>query len=579
MRAPQFLSHPRLVPILCSILIVLFFLPALVYGPRKGDDMSFHLVWLASYSEALQHGVWYPRWTPDAISGLGSPVFFFYPPLATLFMVATDAITLHSLADIRVIGLGGFLMAALSGVSFYAWARNFASVRLSAVIATFYVIAPYHMLMNFYNRTALAEYAAFIWIPLIFHALHNAIASNKTRWLALLACSVAGLFLTHLLSAMVAGPVAAAYAIIQLNGTAFPSRKAAQRKLLLVTVAAALGVCMAAFYFVPALMLLKETSSEFLQRRPIEDSWLFQHLFSFENRFFAKLNLFSVTYIALTVYILFEYLRSLRGAGAGFSGRNRTLLFAFVVLFASVLMAGLLPFVFSAHSPYRSLQFAWRLVGIVEFCALTLVAVALAGIAQARARKRILTVCSVLALVFVAYQANSLMVKYSREKIAGYDDFEQFRVLHRMAPPEYYALGAHFPSEDVDLAPRMAKYIAHPDNASVVDGDGKITRADRDFSRFTIQASAATRTTIALHQFYFPGWHASDENGAELAVRPATPDQLASFSIEPGSHTITVERRRLPIEFVGIVVSAAAALLLAILLILTRRTSVVSPRR
>src|SRR5882672_9647668 len=58
-------------------------IPALVYGiPFFSDDgVSHHALWYIHFSTQLWAGDLYPRWLMGMNEGLGSPVFYYYPPV------------------------------------------------------------------------------------------------------------------------------------------------------------------------------------------------------------------------------------------------------------------------------------------------------------------------------------------------------------------------------------------------------------------------------------------------------------------------------------------------------------------
>src|SRR5437868_3808254 len=57
-------------------------LPVLILGiPFFSDDGVTHAVWYTHFSEQLSSGNLYPRWLMDMNAGLGSPAFFYYPPV------------------------------------------------------------------------------------------------------------------------------------------------------------------------------------------------------------------------------------------------------------------------------------------------------------------------------------------------------------------------------------------------------------------------------------------------------------------------------------------------------------------
>src|SRR2546421_10650946 len=93
-------------------------LPLLVYGlSLMSDDGATHALWYVNFSDQLWSGDLYPRWLSAMNNGLGSPVFFYYPPVPyflTSFLkplFAADPEGVHQLgisASIAVIASGIF---------------------------------------------------------------------------------------------------------------------------------------------------------------------------------------------------------------------------------------------------------------------------------------------------------------------------------------------------------------------------------------------------------------------------------------------------------------------------------------
>src|SRR5438270_272462 len=61
---------------------MLLSVPAALGPVRLNDSFWIDLVWLEQFARELGHGVIYPRWLPLSHDGLGSPVFYYYPPFA-----------------------------------------------------------------------------------------------------------------------------------------------------------------------------------------------------------------------------------------------------------------------------------------------------------------------------------------------------------------------------------------------------------------------------------------------------------------------------------------------------------------
>lgn len=71
--------------VLILIACVLSVLTLFLCGNLYPHDIGIHLRWSKGFWEVLRNGVFYPRWLPQLNGGLGSPVFFFYPPIPYYF--------------------------------------------------------------------------------------------------------------------------------------------------------------------------------------------------------------------------------------------------------------------------------------------------------------------------------------------------------------------------------------------------------------------------------------------------------------------------------------------------------------
>src|SRR3954447_10265335 len=61
---------------------ILLTLPAAIGPVRLNDSFWIDWVWLDQFARELTPGTLYPRWLPQSHHGLGSPVFYYYPPFA-----------------------------------------------------------------------------------------------------------------------------------------------------------------------------------------------------------------------------------------------------------------------------------------------------------------------------------------------------------------------------------------------------------------------------------------------------------------------------------------------------------------
>lgn len=308
--------------------------PELVFGLHFSDSATYNIIWTAQFREAWARGEIYPRWLPGSFEGLGSPTFYFYPPLAYLLSGAIHALGVEVT---RAISIAETLLLFASGVAMERWLRWRGTPSLLA--AALYMALPYR-LTDIYTRGALAEHAAFVWLPLI--AL--GIEALPKRWAPpLLAASVAGLLLTHLPTAV----LALVFLMIPLG-----VRRVLQDRRALIPGACAglLGAGLAAFFLVPALTLQDQIRANLLWTAHFTVSNWF--IWNWDGDSWKAFSPFLIACVGVV-------LLATRGGRWWFGLATVTALSAF----------GLLPIL--GLPGLSTVQFPWRAIGIVLLVGMT----------------------------------------------------------------------------------------------------------------------------------------------------------------------------------------------------------------
>lgn len=318
---------------LFAIVAAIVMMPAFLLQPGYSHSVYYNFIWTSQFGTEIAQGNLYPRWLPDSFSGIGSPAFYFYPPLAYWISGTLDAVGFSTLAAITITA---FIVLTLSGYTMYLWlAARGTWPRLGAVL---YMIAPYHF-MDFYVRGTLAEFTAFIWLPLIALAIER---MPDRRAVRLLALSYAGLILTHLPVAMLTG--------IFLIAPLGLHRIVKDRHCLQpLAFGCALAIGLAAFYLLPALTMQDDISSSLLwspSHRP--SSWT---LFAP----YSLLKMLSIPTLALGLTVFALPSRSI---------------WTVIAILVGISAVGLIPFMWDT-APLKHAQFPWRLLGILEFVSIT----------------------------------------------------------------------------------------------------------------------------------------------------------------------------------------------------------------
>jgi hypothetical protein len=146
-------------------------LPLLVRGVSCGQDFDFHLQsWLAVRA-AWHAGVWSPHWVAAANYGAGEPRFLFYPPLSWLLGGLLSFVVPWA----RVSWAFAFVCFSGTAWSMHLTARRIMPQEVASPVsvwtaAALYTLSPY-LLFTGYERGALAELLAAVWIPLLLGVL------------------------------------------------------------------------------------------------------------------------------------------------------------------------------------------------------------------------------------------------------------------------------------------------------------------------------------------------------------------------------------------------------------------------
>lgn len=204
--------------------------------------------------KALNDGMFPVRWVSDLGYGYGYPLFNFYAPLAYYaggFFTLLGFDTL--LATKIMMGLG----ILFSGIFMYFLAREFWGEIGGIISGLFYVYAPYHAL-DIYVRGAVGEFWAYAFIPLMTLGFYKVFQKRVWKWAVVGSIGYSGVILSHNLTALMISPFLITLMIILSYFSYRRDKNILTTYYLLLT--AALGLAIAAFYWIPALFEMRFTN-------------------------------------------------------------------------------------------------------------------------------------------------------------------------------------------------------------------------------------------------------------------------------------------------------------------------------
>lgn len=222
-------------------------------GGAQGADWRFHLSRIEGIAQALREGQFPVRVYSQAKDGYGYAPSLFYGELFLYFPAVLRLLGMSVQGAYRTYAIA--VQALTAGISFFSFRQMFRHNKTALVGSILYMLAPYHI-YNIYWRTAVGEYTALAFLPLIPAALSLLYAQQKPdRHTARVACaelvvSFGALVQTHIISLELATLSTAVFCLYHFR------RTFTKRVLGVWTAAAGLVVLLNLWFLVPFLTLM-----------------------------------------------------------------------------------------------------------------------------------------------------------------------------------------------------------------------------------------------------------------------------------------------------------------------------------
>jgi hypothetical protein len=517
--------------------VVQLFVGVPMIGSHRAHDGRFAIATLEQFQAELAAGNIIPRWAVTGHAGLGSPIFFFYPPGA-YFIAALLGFGLPGLPTATIIGVAQVLLRAGAMLSCFAWLRRRTTTDAALTGSALYALMPYVAVLNPQVRLAFAECAAAAFVPLVFAAIDVA-RGRAMMSVVLVAPAICALTAVHLPTTVLVGGLACVYSA--LAGETWLDRGS---RTVATAAAVALGLGIAGWLLLPALGLLGTISAAALSdaaHSPENHFLLWQNAFRHAHGPLQGLLLDFSLIVPVAMSLLFgrTALRTHR--------TSRPLLGTFLV--AVLLTLPLSEPLWTLPSPMREVQFPWRLLLPISLFASALVAIALPS-CSTTLRRGSLAAGFIAALGSVAVGVwfgdnMSQGALRTRQALTGTapDAVEYMPAL--AAGQGWFRFGQQggdYQGRASGFVPECVKRVSPP-------GSGRESN-----SRLTFDVRGC-HGLIVLPQFYFPGWVAE----AGTIVLPVIPDSatgLISIDLPSDLSLVALSRRTLRIEWIGLGMSA-----------------------
>jgi len=447
------------------------------------------------------------------------------------------------------------------------WLKQMVDRNSALAGGVLYMATPYHLAGDLYVRGSLAEFWAFIWMPLILFFTHKIVNGSRLA-VAGFAVSYALLVMTHLPTTVIFSPLPLCYAIY-LAGAGQKVKSSA-----LILSAITLGAGLSCIYLWPAM-----TTQHFVFLERMTTGY-----FSYKNwLFFTNLSLWSSEkfLVLLTVIDLTGVACCAFAIARVNSNKMMIRLSAFwcAVAAAGILMMTQLSAPIWAALPLlQKIQFPWRFNAIVSLATTALLALAfsslkerqLASVKIAKTIGLLLIIAWIPATGWAVWQAYPFHNPDPEEINYKKREIEQDREV-----PEYYPRwNASMASMDWQTSTdeeewdrqlnrrfdELERSIGESEGGlskvKIVAGTGKVNIRSWKPGEIRLQADTPTGMWLNVSQFYYPNWTAQIASDlSDVDIQPSQPDGVISLFVPGGEHQVLLRFKQSSTEKLGQLIS------------------------
>jgi hypothetical protein len=553
------LTLDRVALVLLVVALAPILLPFLHPGYPAGHDTAAHVTYAYRFDQAWQQGQVPVRWVEGTRPGYNQPLFNFYQ-VGFYYLVELVHLVVPRLSQaLKVTIVLVWWMGA--GFSFLLFKR--CGTAAAVIAAVTFALSPY-LIVDGLIRSAYPELAAIAFITGVLWSLDCWLTTGRTRYIAIVSGLVAMTLLCHLPAVLLTVPICAAHVI----GLAW-TRQTTTPRVIGLGFAALLGVGLAAFYVMPALLELDliqirgmtehGRGMDFHQNFVPPQQWI-RYALGYSWSFGASIRdvtdllplhisaahwIFIVSAIIVSVVHVRRHTIDWRVAGM--------IQWLAVTAFAMFMMTSSSAIVWDAIPALSYVQYPWRF-----FMLLSISGAALGALLTSLATSR--RVQAALLILTVGLQVH---------------------LYHRRLRPPYYVPMAEM---NIDRphwrdTPQAAKYgfyeraydpigvMRWPSERlarwAIVDGHGTIDAQAVTDASLALASSSDGRMTVRVNSHAFPGW-AARVDGRAAPIVPTSPDGYMEIEVPAGQHQIEVTFTNTAVRSAANIVSLSSVAVLAI---------------
>ena len=466
-----------------------------IYGT---DDGYVHLLRIIGTDKTLHAGIFPPLITSNFCRGFGYSLNLFYPPIVTYGPLFFKLFFTHYYTCLKIYT---FFTILISGYTMYHFIYDISKKRQIALIASIiYIFIPYR-LETIYNRFAIGEFTAYVFLPLLFQGLYNLIQGDGKKHYYIAIAGI-GLMLSHTITTEYAAIFAFIYLLLNIKKVL---QKDVLRKLG-INLLFILLIC--AFFIVPLIehkiygdyaifsAERMESTPEDVQNGAIKFVQIFKDIE--ENGVSFKLGIPLIIFSLLGIFTYRKMNKDYKG---------EYLSFLLIAIISLVMTTNIFPWKYMP-SILTTLQYSWRLLTFFEFAIAILAGLNLYTLIQiiAKDKENINNVLCVISIIMIVISMAKINYNYHYEDAKSLSDEEYESSILSKETLSHFSINREY--LPINASNVQSTYLNdREDRVYVLSGQADIINEQKHGLHLEFDVSNAIKgTELELPYIYYLGY-------------------------------------------------------------------------
>lgn len=522
---------------LIVIVSLLVSIPMLWIQIRTTDDGWLHLIRMIGLEKSIESGDFPFLVFPYICRDFGYSMTAFYPPIVLYIPYILSFIGGNFVAGLKTFAL---LTIVLSGIFMYQFINVATKNRgISILAAIIYMIFPYRFEVIF-NRFAIGEFTAFVFIPIVFKGLYNLLHEDKKKhyWIAI---GAIGLLLSHTISTVYTALFCIIYIIFNI-------KEFLKKDVIIKCIVNVVFILLVSSLFIIPMLEFKsqaeysifqpnvmKTSGEYTQNNVIE-LWQFLKDKGEENGVSFIVGVPTILMLGIGIIVFKDIDKKYK---------EFYLINLILGIISVIMCTKFFPWKFMPDI-LCTIQYPWRMIGFALFFFVPVCAINTYTIIHLAKKENFRSIVYVfsIALLAVLTIMRLTIYKIPEEKI----DKEYESGLKENLVISHFAVNRDYLPYNA-LIKQFDYLKERTNNIYVLEGECNILEENKKALKLTTKiANCTDNTVLELPYFFYPGYTIMIDNGEEKI-------KLEAFESENGFLSIKIpngiQEANISIEYTG----------------------------